>query len=548
VLTLLERSYVWVFGAAWRVDLNSLFDPKYYVSMNPDVAVSGVDPLFHFLRYGAREKRQPHPLFDTGYYLERYADVARSGKNPLLHFLRFGGLEGRWPSPDFDSAFYLASNPDAAAKKINPLVHFLKHRPIHVGLPHTENSHAFHVTRRSVSEILTASASPGYTEGEFFPLPLADPALSRTDWTPVEGKAHSWRAATADPGIVCAAGFQASAMRFFVVVMSCRCDQPLPHAQIFWSSKRRPGFNERLSIRFPLLADGQEHAYILDLHAGADPGSLNHLWWHDGTIDAIRFDPLDMPGEFTIAVAGFAHLDRLEAKGARDALRLAPLRTELSWRYLRGSGIEIGALQNPIAVRPDTHVRYADRLTLAEARAHYPELNSMALVDPAIICDAAVLGPVADRSVDFVIANHVLEHLVDPLAALGEWLRVVRPGGYVYVAIPEHTNPLDKLRNVTELDHLIADFKCRGERQKFDRDHYREWVASTRPDFSAEQRANYEEDLVSRGYSIHFHTFSQKTFSGLLAVAQEYFPVELMEFRRTYGTPSNEFIAILRKR
>jgi SAM-dependent methyltransferase len=336
-------------------------------------------------------------------------------------------------------------------------------------------------------------------------------------------------------------------MRFFVVVMSCSCDDPQPHAQLFWTAKDRTGFNERLSIRFPLLADGKLHAYILDLHAGADPGALNYLWWHQGLMDAVRFDPVDLPGTFTISIAGFVHQDRMEAEAIRVALRLPPLRTELSYRYLRGSGVEIGALQSPLALRPDTHVRYADRLTLAQARAHYPELDSLALVDPSIISDAAALSPVAERSVDFVIANHVLEHVTDPLAALGEWLRVVRPGGYVYVAVPEHTNPLDRLRMVTELDHLIDDFKDRSGRKAFDREHYREWVASTRPQLSEEQRAEFESELVSHGYAIHFHTFSAKTFSGLLQVTQKYFPAELVEFRRTYGTGSNEFIAILRK-
>ena len=399
-----------------------------------------------------------------------------------------------------------------------------------------------------VIHTLTGCAAAGSVEGDFIELPLADPNLSRTDWTPVEGKPGTWRASTRDPGIVCRAGFDAAAMRFFVVVMSCLCEEPQPEAQLFWSGEDRGGFNERFSIRFPVLADGRAHAYVVDLHTGADPGSLNCLWWHGGSIDFVRFDPLDLPGEFAILAAGFAHQDRIEARGIREALGLLPLRTELSYRYARGSGIEIGALQNPLPLRPDAHIRYADKLTLAQARAHYPELGSAPLVEAEIICDAASLHPVAERTVDFVIANHVLEHLTDPLASLGEWLRVLRCGGHIYVAVPEHTNPLDRLRSVTGLDHLVDDFRYRAERQELDREHYREWVAGTRPELSGEQRAQYEAELVSQRYNIHFHTFSRETFAGLLQVAQEYFPAELVEFRRTYGTSSNEFIAILRKR
>jgi GT2 family glycosyltransferase len=123
----LERRYTRLVASVRRVDPWELFDTQYYLSSYPDVAATGSDPMFHFLRYGARERRNPHPLFDTRYYLREYPDVARSGQNPLLHFLRVGGVECRNPNSAFDTALYLASNPDAAALRINPLVHFLRH-------------------------------------------------------------------------------------------------------------------------------------------------------------------------------------------------------------------------------------------------------------------------------------------------------------------------------------------------------------------------------------------------------------------------------------
>jgi GR25 family glycosyltransferase involved in LPS biosynthesis len=36
--------------------------------------------------------------FDPGYYLARYPDVARSEVDPLGHYMRYGAREGRWPS------------------------------------------------------------------------------------------------------------------------------------------------------------------------------------------------------------------------------------------------------------------------------------------------------------------------------------------------------------------------------------------------------------------------------------------------------------------
>ncbi len=127
-------------SALWRVDPAPLFDRKYYLSLNPDVVESGVDPLFHFVWCGGSEGRQPHPLFDSRYYLDRYPDVARSGHNPLFHFLRFGGHEARSPHQAFDSAFYLASNSDVAATKTNPLVHFVRDGAAEGRLPHPDFS------------------------------------------------------------------------------------------------------------------------------------------------------------------------------------------------------------------------------------------------------------------------------------------------------------------------------------------------------------------------------------------------------------------------
>jgi glycosyltransferase involved in cell wall biosynthesis/GT2 family glycosyltransferase len=134
----LERLYARGIAAVWRVDPALLFDRPYYLSLYGDVVESGIDPLFHFLRYGSAEGRKPHPLFDTRYYLDRYPDVGRAGQNPLIHYLRFGGLEGRQPHPDFDGAFYLEQNVDVAAEKTNPLVHFLQHGAEEGRLPHPD--------------------------------------------------------------------------------------------------------------------------------------------------------------------------------------------------------------------------------------------------------------------------------------------------------------------------------------------------------------------------------------------------------------------------
>ena len=44
----------------------------------------------------------PTPLFDARYYLGRYGDVRTAGMNPFYHFLKYGENEGRVPHPAFE--------------------------------------------------------------------------------------------------------------------------------------------------------------------------------------------------------------------------------------------------------------------------------------------------------------------------------------------------------------------------------------------------------------------------------------------------------------
>ena len=114
------------------------------------------------------------------------------------------------------------------------------------------------------------------------------------------------------------------------------------------------------------------------------PGAVNYLWWHRGNVESVRLDPLDAPGEFAIALAGFAHQDAAGAAEVRERLtcrRFAPsCPTGISEARVSKSARSRARSE----IRPDAHIRYADRLTVAEARAHYPELDPFPLVTPSI--------------------------------------------------------------------------------------------------------------------------------------------------------------------
>src|SRR5690606_6282563 len=87
---------------------------------------AGIGPIAHYLKYGALEGRNPGALFDTRYYLDQNRDVARAGENPLLHFCRAGWKELRNPCRDFDVWWYWSKHLDPARDTTNPLSHYLQ--------------------------------------------------------------------------------------------------------------------------------------------------------------------------------------------------------------------------------------------------------------------------------------------------------------------------------------------------------------------------------------------------------------------------------------
>ena len=81
----------------------------------------------------------------------------------------------------------------------------------------------------------------------------------------------------------------------------------------------------------------------------------------------------------------------------------------------------------------------------------------------SIVADATAV-PLEDGSVARIISDNVLEHLIDPRAAVAEMKRLLQSGGMVYVATPFlypfHSSPNDYQRWTKEgLIQLFQDFE-----------------------------------------------------------------------------------------
>lgn len=219
-------------------------------------------------------------------------------------------------------------------------------------------------------------------------------------------------------------------------------------------------------------------------------------------------------------------------------------------RWLTGTGIEIGALHNPLPVPPTADVRYVDRMPSDDLRRHYPELADEPLVPVSIIGDAHDLAAMADGSLDFVIANHLLEHLDNPIRGLQEMTRVLRPGGILYIALPDPRVSFDRYRALTPVEHIVEEYRNGPDATR--EDHFRDWVHNVEarlddaPRLGDDQKAARVHALMDLDYSIHFHVWRPDTFLEFLVAASKegHLALELLEFHPCSGGEDNEYIFV----
>ncbi len=124
----------------------------------------------------------------------------------------------------------------------------------------------------------------------------------------------------------------------------------------------------------------------------------------------------------------------------------------LAHHYLDGlTGLEIGgSAHNSFGLRT-RNVDYCSDMNTSF------KLAELQLCGEALPVDIEAPGdnlPLPDKSEDFIISSHVIEHFFDPIGALKEWARVARH--YIYVICPlRDALPSDQDLPITSLQELL---------------------------------------------------------------------------------------------
>jgi SAM-dependent methyltransferase len=75
------------------------------------------------------------------------------------------------------------------------------------------------------------------------------------------------------------------------------------------------------------------------------------------------------------------------------------------------------------------------------------------------VAEACSVSEITSESYEFVAASHVLEHVANPLCALQEWKRLLRPSGTILAVVPHKAGTFDHRRPFTTFDHVKEDFE-----------------------------------------------------------------------------------------
>jgi ubiquinone/menaquinone biosynthesis C-methylase UbiE len=172
---------------------------------------------------------------------------------------------------------------------------------------------------------------------------------------------------------------------------------------------------------------------------------------------------------------------------------------------------EIGRLDNCDFSKSNVWAEHAKNFIFSPGKAH----------GNTFFCDGSALVEVPDSTYDVLLSSHNLEHFANPVKALKEWRRVLRPNGAFVLVLPNYRKSFDHLREPTSVDHMFDDFERNTGED--DLTHLPEILekhdltmdipAGSRQDFHRRSLENFSNRCL------HHHVFDERNSCELLSRA-----------------------------
>lgn len=188
---------------------------------------------------------------------------------------------------------------------------------------------------------------------------------------------------------------------------------------------------------------------------------------------------------------------------------------DISASGLHGTGIEFGAGAMPFPVPLSCNVLFADAFSYAALSSElYPGQTAHNLIQPDYVTDIQTLQGIADNTLDFIVACHVIEHTTNPISAILACHRALKSGGKLVLVVPDMERTFDRERQVTTLAHLLEDYEEPSSRR--DRAHYEEFYTKAFKIPDGQDFSEYVARQHAEGFSIHFHAWTYDAFLQLI--------------------------------
>lgn len=195
----------------------------------------------------------------------------------------------------------------------------------------------------------------------------------------------------------------------------------------------------------------------------------------------------------------------------------------------KGIGLEIGCGARTISP--------TNRTVLSDAFSDHGVHGSIAKV----FFEGADI-PYENESFSFVLNEHVLEHIANPIKAIQEWTRVLKKGGHLYLVLPHKERTNDKHREVTTLEHLIADYEKNVPYN--DPEHFDDWFSNVvERGLMPEHYKHMQKEQLLDTASIHHHVWTEREVEELL----KYLDLEIIFVDSQLKDRRDSFVIIAKK-
>lgn len=220
------------------------------------------------------------------------------------------------------------------------------------------------------------------------------------------------------------------------------------------------------------------------------------------------------------------------------------------------TGLEIGAFQRPTVKECEGNIKFLDFYSTEELKqqAKTNETNPDSVVNVTYIVKNNNYKEYIDEKFDYIIANHVIEHISNPIKWLESLENLLNEDGALFIAIPDKKYNFDRFRTDTSLSHILCDYFSNNDEITAQDAlncamYYDLSYIGRENSINSKLTKEFIKNAIKENHpGMHSHVFQAETF--LDKILKPILYSKLLNFHIAdyiYSTQFGEFIIILKK-